>query len=68
MGDSAEKQERVGFFQGVKAEFKKIIWPDKHSSLRQAIAVVIVSVVLGCIISLLDFCFTYGFNYLFDKL
>ena len=29
MGDSADKQKGPGFFAGVKAEFKKIIWPNR---------------------------------------
>ena len=35
MGDSAEKQKRPSFFKGAKAEFKKISWPDRHSTLKQ---------------------------------
>ena len=34
MGDSAEKQKRPSFFKGVKAEFKKISWPDRQSTLK----------------------------------
>ena len=32
MGDSAEKQSRPNFFQGVKAELKKVVWPDRKST------------------------------------
>ena len=34
MGDSAEKQKRPSFFKGAKAEFKKISWPDRQSTLK----------------------------------
>ena len=47
-----------------KAEFKKIIWPTKESLARQTTAVVIVSVVLGLIITLLDTIIQYGVNFL----
>ena len=33
MGDSAEKQKRPSFFKGAKAEFKKISWPDRQSTV-----------------------------------
>ncbi len=42
------------FFSGVKAEFKKIIWPDKDTLIKQTVVVVVVSVVLGCIIAVVD--------------
>lgn len=64
MGDSAEKQPRTGFFNGVKAEFKKISWPDRQSTLKQSIAVVIISVVVGVIIAVLDYVIQYGVNFL----
>ena len=52
------------FFDGVKAEFKKIIWPDKNTLLKQSVAVVIVSVVVGVIIAILDMIMQYGINFL----
>lgn len=64
MGDSAEKQSKPGFFQGVKAEFKKISWPDRQSTLKQSIVVVIISIVLGVLIAALDYIFQYGVNFL----
>ena len=64
MGDSAEKQKRPGFFKGVKSEFNKITWPDKQSTLKQSVAVVAISVVLGIIIAVLDYVIQYGVNFL----
>ena len=64
MGDSAEKQARPGFFKGLKAEFKKISWPDRQSTLKQSIAVVMISVVLGVIIAILDYVVKYGVGFL----
>lgn len=52
------------FFKGVKAEFRKIIWPDRDTLLKQLAAVLIVTVILGVIIALLDF----GFQNLIDLL
>ncbi|MDD3204647.1 MAG: preprotein translocase subunit SecE [Lachnospiraceae bacterium] len=64
MGNSANETPKVKFFDGVKAEFKKISWPDKQSLLKQSIAVVSISVVLGLIITLFDTVIKYGINIL----
>ena len=64
MGDSAEKQKRPGFFDGVKAEVKKIAWPDRQATLKQSVAVVAISVVVGVIIAIIDYVAKYGINFL----
>ena len=64
MGDSAEKQTRPSFFKGVKSEYKKISWPDRQSTLKQSIAVVVISVVMGVLIAVLDFVFLHGVDFL----
>lgn len=46
---------KAGFFQGVKTEFKKIIWPDRDTLGRQLLAVVCVTVVMGILIAVIDF-------------
>ena len=64
MADSTTKQNRPGFFKGVKSEFKKITWPDRKTTLKQSIAVVAISIVLGVIIALLDRIIQYGVDFL----
>ncbi|MBR5799835.1 MAG: preprotein translocase subunit SecE [Lachnospiraceae bacterium] len=66
MADSAKKEKtsKPSFFKGVKAEFKKIIWPDKESLFKQSIAVVCISVVVGVIIAIIDFVMKYGVDFL----
>lgn len=64
MGDSAEKTAKPKFFEGVKAEFKKISWPDRQSTFKQSVAVVAISVVVGLIIAVLDYIIQYGVNFL----
>ena len=49
------KGSKAGFFQGVKTEFKKIIWPDRDTLGRQLLAVVCVTVVMGILIAVIDF-------------
>ena len=64
MGDSSKKVNKTGFFDGVKVEFKKISWPDKASIIKQTVAVVAISLVLGVIITILDFIVQYGVSFL----
>jgi len=64
MGDSAEKKAKPSFFKGVKTEFKKIIWPDRNSTIRQSIAVVAISVVVGVLIAIIDYVAKYGVNFI----
>ena len=41
MGETkTEKASKTSWFTGLKAEFDKIIWPDKKSLTRQTAAVV----------------------------
>jgi preprotein translocase subunit SecE len=62
--DNVEKAPKTSWFAGLKAEFAKIVWPDRNSVVRQTIAVVAVSVVTGLIIALLDWVIQYGVNFL----
>ncbi len=67
MGDSAKSEKTsklVKFWNGVKTEFKKITWPDKDDLLKQSVAVVIISVVVGAIIAVLDFGMQYGVDFI----
>lgn len=64
MGDSAEKTTKPKFIDGLKAEFKKISWPDRQSTFKQSVAVVAISIVLGFIIAVLDRFIQYGVNVL----
>jgi preprotein translocase subunit SecE len=56
MADGANTTEKktTSFFKGVKAEFKKIIWPDKNTLFKETVAVLSSTVVLGAVIALLD--------------
>ena len=59
-----EKTPKTSWFQGLKQEFKKISWTDRKSVVRQTIAVVAVSVVVGLIIAVLDWMIQYGVDFL----
>ncbi|SCP97824.1 preprotein translocase subunit SecE [Anaerobium acetethylicum] len=66
MGETvvAEKAPKKSWFKGLKAEFKKISWPDKKSLGKQTTAVVVVSIFLGVIISVIDLIVKYGVEFL----
>ncbi|MBR5508584.1 MAG: preprotein translocase subunit SecE [Lachnospiraceae bacterium] len=63
MGET-NKTPKTSWFKGVKAEYKKIIWPAKESLTKQTIAVVSTSVALALIIKILDVIMTYGIDFL----
>lgn len=63
MGDTAKTNEQApkkSFLKGLKAEFKKISWPDKETLFKQSTAVVIISIILGLLITAIDFCIQFG--------
>ena len=60
----AKEKEKKSWLDGLQAEFKKIIWPNRADLARETGAVVAVSIVLGMIIALMDFIFQYGVNIL----
>ena len=67
MGDSVKTTENTpkkSWFKGLKAEFKKLIWPDRKTLATQTTAVVVVSIALGIIIAALDFVIQSGLNFL----
>lgn len=56
------KPAKKGFFQGLKHEFKQIKWPDRNSIVKESAAVLVVSVILGIVITLVDIGFKFGIN------
>ncbi|MEE1247876.1 MAG: preprotein translocase subunit SecE [Lachnospiraceae bacterium] len=62
--ENTSKAPKENWFAGLKAEFKKIIWPTKESLAKQTAAVVIVSVVVGLIITVMDFFIQHGVDIL----
>ena len=59
-----EKTPKQSWFHGLKQEFRKIHWTDRKSVVKQTIAVVSVSVVVGLIIAVLDWMIQYGVDFL----
>lgn len=57
------KENKTKFIKGLKAEYKKIIWPKREEVISQTTAVVICSLILGAIIAGLDFAFKAGLSF-----
>lgn len=64
MAEKTEKAKKTSWFKGLKAEFKKIIWPDKKTLAKQTVAVTVCSVILGAIIAVVDVVVKYGVDFL----
>ena len=61
---TAEKKQKKSWFKGLKAEFKKVIWPDKKTLTKQTVAVTVFSILLGLIIALVDALIQYGIDFI----
>ncbi len=48
------KSQGKSWWDGVKAEFRKIVWTDRPTLIRQTIVVTVVTVILGALISIMD--------------
>ena len=57
-------KEKSDFFKGVKAEYNKIIWPKKNNLIKQTIAVITVSLILGLLIVSMDWLIRNGIDFL----
>lgn len=44
----------VGFFKGVRSEFRKIVWPSFDVLMKQTVTVIIVSLIIGGLVAGID--------------
>ena len=65
MGDTVKaKKQKKNWFKGLKAEFSKIIWPDRQSLTKETVAVLAVAVLLGVIIAVVDLIVRFGIEFI----
>ncbi len=64
MGNSDKNESKPGFFKTVSVEFKKIVWPSKESVFKQSVAVTVIAIVVGILITVFDFLIQYGINFI----
>jgi len=60
---SADKPRRKSWTEGLQAEYHKITWPDRSTLGKQSGAVIVVSIILGIIISIVDILAKYGIQF-----
>ncbi|MCF0228430.1 MAG: preprotein translocase subunit SecE [Parasporobacterium sp.] len=53
MAENANKP-KTSYWKGLKAEFKKIVWPAKRDVAKQTALIIVVTIILGVIIKFLD--------------
>ena len=63
-GKVADRAPKGSWFKGIKAEYKKIVWPDKETLTKHSLAVVVVTILLGIIIYLLDYVIELGIGFI----
>ena len=51
---SAKKEQKRGFWKGVRSEWRKILWPNREELAKETVLVVLISVVLGLVITGID--------------
>ena len=61
---NSDSNSKAKWFDGLKAEFRKIIWPNRDDLIKKTGTVTIVSIVLGVIIAILDFLIQNGIDVL----
>lgn len=62
MSDNEASVKKTSWWQGIKAEFKKIIWPDKQTLGKETVAVVIVTTILSLVTMLIDYVVRLGLD------
>ena len=59
----AEKPaKKKSFFHNLKAEFKRIVWPDKDKVVKESATVIVVTIILGALIALIDLAIKTGLD------
>ncbi len=52
------------WFQGLKSEFGKITWPTKNKLAKEAVVVLVIAILLGCLIVVIDALLKAGLAFL----
>lgn len=60
----SEEAKKTSWFKGMKAEFKKISWPNKSTLTKETAAVVVISVLLGVVITVIDLIVRTGIEFI----
>ncbi len=68
MAEAKKKKSRIKtWWTGIKAEFSRIIWPDKATIVRQTIVVVVITIIVGVLISHIDSVIQLGLDAVINR-
>ena len=48
------KAPKKSWAKGLQAEFKKIVWPEQQTLVKHTVAVVVITAIIGVLISAVD--------------
>ena len=54
---------KKSYWQGLKAEFDKIVWPDRETATKETAQVIVSTIILGLIIAGLDTLIVFGLHF-----
>lgn len=60
--EKKDKAPKKSWFKGLKSEFKKVVWPDKDTLIKESVAVIVITVVLALVIVFVDMAVEHGVN------
>ena len=63
---ASKGRKKGGMLHSIKAEFHRIVWPDKDAIIKETTAVVVSTIILGIIIAILDFLIKTGLDKIFQ--
>lgn len=66
MADAKNKRSVATWWDGVKTEFGKIVWPTQQTIYRQTVATTVVSIIVAFIIVFVDMLIQNGVDFLVD--
>ena len=62
-----KKSGLSSFLAGLKTEYKKIVFPTKEDVIRESIATIAVSILIGALITGLDIAMKWGLGFILVK-
>lgn len=62
--DNENASLKRSYFTELKAEFHKIVWPEKEQLGKQSVAVILAAIVIGCLIAAVDWVMQVGLSFI----
>lgn len=64
MAATKDKHTVGDWWNGIKSEFLKIVWPDQETIYKQTLATIVISIITALIIVLCDMVIQHGVDFL----